>query len=44
MQGITLAGGGALLRGLDRLIAEITEIPVHVADDPSLFAGVVVLS
>ncbi len=33
-RGITLAGGGALLRGLDKLIAERTEIPVHVADDP----------
>lgn len=33
-QGITLAGGGALLRGLDQLIAEETQMPVHVADDP----------
>jgi rod shape-determining protein MreB len=33
-RGITLAGGGALLRGLDTLIQEQTEIPVHVADDP----------
>ncbi len=29
-----LAGGGALLRGLERLIAEQTGLPVHVADDP----------
>ena len=33
-RGIVLAGGGAGLRGLDSLIAEVTQIPVHVADDP----------
>ena len=33
-KGITLAGGGALLRGLDRLIAQETAMPVVVADDP----------
>lgn len=33
-RGITLTGGGALLKGLDRAIADITRIPVHVADDP----------
>ncbi|GAB4453153.1 MAG: rod shape-determining protein [Armatimonadaceae bacterium] len=32
--GIYLAGGGALLRGLDRLIAAETSMPVHIADDP----------
>ncbi len=32
--GITLTGGGALLRGLDRLIEAQTEVPVHVAEDP----------
>lgn len=32
--GITLAGGGALLRGLDRLINEETGIPVHIAERP----------
>ncbi len=33
-QGITLTGGGALLRGLDRLISEETGMPVNVADNP----------
>jgi rod shape-determining protein MreB len=33
-KGITLAGGGALLRGLDKLIAQETAMPVVVADDP----------
>ena len=33
-QGIVLAGGGALLIGLDRRVAEATQMPVHIADDP----------
>ncbi|MCR4616059.1 MAG: rod shape-determining protein [Clostridiales bacterium] len=32
--GITLTGGGALLRGLDKLIAVETKIPVVVAQNP----------
>ena len=32
--GITLSGGGALLRGLDKLIQNETGITVHVADSP----------
>ncbi len=33
-KGITLAGGGALIRGLDKKIAEETKIPVWKTDDP----------
>ena len=32
--GMVLTGGGALLRGLDRLLTEETRMPVRVADDP----------
>ena len=32
--GITLAGGGALLKGLDELLAQWLKVPVVVANDP----------
>lgn len=32
--GIYLAGGGALLRGLDKRISAKTKLAVHIADDP----------
>lgn len=32
--GITLAGGGALIRGLDELISQETGMPVNIAVDP----------
>lgn len=33
-QGITLAGGGALLKGLDKLINNETGMPVYIAENP----------
>lgn len=33
-RGMMLTGGGALLRGLDRLISIDTGIPVHIAENP----------
>ncbi len=33
-RGIFLAGGGALLKGLDKKIAEETKLPIYISDDP----------
>ena len=33
--GIVLAGGGGLLRGLDRLLGQETQLPVKIAADPT---------
>jgi len=33
-RGIFLAGGGALIKGLDKKIAEETKLPVYIAEDP----------
>ena len=34
--GIVLTGGGALIRGLDKYLADIVNIPVYIAEDPLL--------
>ena len=34
--GVTLTGGGALIRGLDKYLADIIKLPVRVADEPLL--------
>ncbi len=45
-RGIYIAGGGALLRGIDQLIMSETGVPVHIAKDPlscvALGTGIVV--
>lgn len=33
-RGITLAGGGSLISGIDKIISEATKMPVWIADDP----------
>ncbi|KKU48817.1 MAG: Rod shape-determining protein MreB [Candidatus Woesebacteria bacterium GW2011_GWF2_46_8] len=33
-RGIVMAGGGALLPGIDKMVAEATKMPVWVAEDP----------
>lgn len=33
-RGITLAGGGSLIAGIDEVIAEVTHMPVWIAEDP----------
>ncbi len=35
-RGMILSGGGALLRNIDKLLAEATGVPCYIADDPLL--------
>ena len=32
--GIYLAGGGSMLRGLDKRLSQKTDLPVYIAEDP----------
>ena len=32
--GVYLAGGGALIKGLDKRLSEKTGLPFHIAEDP----------
>lgn len=34
--GVTITGGGALIRGLDKYLADIIKLPVRIADEPLL--------
>lgn len=34
--GVVLTGGGALIRGLDKYLADIVKLPIYVADEPLL--------
>jgi len=34
MNGVTLTGGGGMLQGLDMLISQEAEVPVHITDQP----------
>ncbi|PJE50957.1 MAG: rod shape-determining protein [Candidatus Yanofskybacteria bacterium CG10_big_fil_rev_8_21_14_0_10_36_16] len=33
-KGITISGGGALLKNIDELVTSVTGVPAHIADDP----------
>ena len=33
-RGIVMTGGGALIRGLDRLLQQETNLPIHVDEEP----------
>ena len=33
-RGIVMTGGGALIRGLDLLLSQETNLPIHVDEDP----------
>jgi len=34
MNGITLTGGGGMLQGMDMLLSQAAEVPVHITDQP----------
>jgi rod shape-determining protein MreB len=39
-RGIFLTGGGALLRRIDQLLREETQLPIHIADNPLLAVAI----